>query len=415
MVSFDIKSLFTNVPLDEVINICLNQLYNSDLLPTPFPRSVCNDMLCMATKNVQFSFNNLMFRQIDGVAMGSPLGPILANIFVGYYENSLLSLDNSKPLVYYRYVDDVFAIFTSKNNVNKFFTLLNKMHKCIAFTVEEEVSGKIHFLDINITRNSNNTFSTSVYRKENFSPHYISWNSFCPTKQKLKIIQCITNRAIKICTADCLNLEFDNIYKIFLSLGYPETVIKKTIKATQSKMNRLPFFGPHPCPVYLRLPYMGENSIGLAKQASLAIKSTFNSVSLRVVYNTNRPLNGIVKDATPTHDLSNVVYIFKCHCGNDYVGRTSQRFHVRREQHVTKKLKRFIFNDDVKPKGEQSSIHQHLLNNPVCAENYLDNRFEILSRARNTYHLSVLESLFIRSREPKICKQRDFYNLKLYK
>ena len=87
---------------------------------------------------------------------------------------------------------------------------------------------------------------------------------------------------------------------------------------------------------------MGENSIRLAKQASLAIKSTFNSVSLRVVYNTNRPLNGIVKDATPTHDLSNVVYIFKCHCGNDYVGRTSQRFHVRREQHVTKKLKKFI-------------------------------------------------------------------------
>ena len=94
-------------------------------------------MLCMATKNVQFSFSDLMFRQIDGVAMGSPLGPILANIFVSYYENSLLSLDNSKPLAYYRYVDDVFAIFPSKNNVNNFFTLLNKMHKCIVFTVEE--------------------------------------------------------------------------------------------------------------------------------------------------------------------------------------------------------------------------------------------------------------------------------------
>ena len=77
-------------------------------------------------------------------------------------------------------------------------------------------------------------------------------------------------------------------------------------------MNRLPSFGPHPCLVYLRLPYMGENSIRLAKQASLAIKSIFNSVSLRVVYNTNRPLNGIVKDATPTNELSNVVYIFKC-------------------------------------------------------------------------------------------------------
>ena len=145
MVSFDIKSLFTNVQLKKVIDIFLDQLYNSDLLPPPFPRSVCNDMLCMATKNVQFSFNDLIFRQIDGVAMGSPLGPILANIFVGYYENNLLSLDNSKPLAYYRYVDDVFAIFPSKNNVNNFFTLLNKMHKCIVFTVEEEYSEKKSF------------------------------------------------------------------------------------------------------------------------------------------------------------------------------------------------------------------------------------------------------------------------------
>ena len=60
------------------------------------------------------------------------------------------------------------------------------------------------------------------------------------------------------------------------------------------------------------------------------------------MYNTNRPLNGTVKDATPTHDISNVEYISKWHCGNDYVDRTSQRFHVRREQHVTKKLNKSI-------------------------------------------------------------------------
>ena len=57
---------------------------------------------------------------------------------------------------------------------------------------------------------------------------------------KLKIIQRITNRAIKICTADCFDLELDSIYNFFIPLGYPETVIKKTIKATQYKMNRYP-------------------------------------------------------------------------------------------------------------------------------------------------------------------------------
>ena len=49
---------------------------------------------------------------------------------------------------------------------------------------------------------------------------------------------------------------------------------------------------------------------------------------------------------------SNVVYVFSCHCKNDYVGHTAQRFHVRQEQHVTEKLKKFIFNGEVKPKGD---------------------------------------------------------------
>ena len=107
MVLFDIKSLFANVLLAEVLSICLDQLYNSDLLQPPFPRSLCNDMLCMATKNVKFSLNDLMFCLVHGVAMESPLGPILAYIRVDYDENIFLSIDNGKPLAYYRYVDDV--------------------------------------------------------------------------------------------------------------------------------------------------------------------------------------------------------------------------------------------------------------------------------------------------------------------
>ena len=143
-------------------------MYNSELLSPPFPRAVCNDMMCMATKNVQFSFNDFMFCQIGCVAMGRLLGPILANIFVGYYNNSLLCKSQIKPLVYYRYIDDVFGVFPSNSNVDSFHTALNGMHKLIAFTVEEETSGKLHY---SIVRNSDNSFSTFVYRKENFSSH----------------------------------------------------------------------------------------------------------------------------------------------------------------------------------------------------------------------------------------------------
>ena len=66
-----------------------------------------------ATALVEFSFNNIMYRQIDGVSMGSPLGPALANIVVGYYESKLFN-EISKPIVYCRYVDHTFLFFTKK-------------------------------------------------------------------------------------------------------------------------------------------------------------------------------------------------------------------------------------------------------------------------------------------------------------
>ena len=73
-----------------------------------------------------------------------------------------------KPLVCYRYFDNVFAVFPSKNNVDGFHTALGGMHTCIAFTVEDETSRKLYFLDIRIIRN---TEQSTVNRKENFSPN----------------------------------------------------------------------------------------------------------------------------------------------------------------------------------------------------------------------------------------------------
>ena len=69
----------------------------------------------MATSDVEFLFDGTIYTQVDGVAMGSPLGPVLANIFVGFHEARLLLDEDApcKPIKYYRYVDDTFCLFKS--------------------------------------------------------------------------------------------------------------------------------------------------------------------------------------------------------------------------------------------------------------------------------------------------------------
>ena len=77
------------MPRAETIQICADALYNLEHPPAPFPRETFIELMKMATSSVEFSFNNIMHRQIDGVAIGSLLGLALANIFVGYYETEL--------------------------------------------------------------------------------------------------------------------------------------------------------------------------------------------------------------------------------------------------------------------------------------------------------------------------------------
>ena len=96
MCSFDISSLFTNVPLSETIKICADPLYRSELNSPRFQEEVFIELMDTATRSDEFSFNNEMNQQKDGVAMGSPLEPSLANIFVGSHEERLFDYDQ-KP------------------------------------------------------------------------------------------------------------------------------------------------------------------------------------------------------------------------------------------------------------------------------------------------------------------------------
>ena len=88
MASLDIHSLFTNIPLDETIDICVDNLYNDNKNPPYIPKhDFCN---LLNSQQRIFMFSDKYYKQVDGVAMGSPLGPALANIFMSSLESKSL-------------------------------------------------------------------------------------------------------------------------------------------------------------------------------------------------------------------------------------------------------------------------------------------------------------------------------------
>ena len=90
----------------------------------------------MATSSIEFCFNDVMHRQIDRVAMGSPLGPALANISVGYYASKLFQI-TAKPEMYNRYMDNTFVVFRNKGECDLFLDNLNLLHPSLRFTFEK--------------------------------------------------------------------------------------------------------------------------------------------------------------------------------------------------------------------------------------------------------------------------------------
>ena len=156
LVSFDVVSLFTNIPLNETINIIADYVFSDENIQKPLmEKHIFVKLLRLACEGL-FLYNDCLYKQIDGVAMGSTLGPTLANFFLAHIETKKL-LDSSMcpPKFYSRFVDDCFAVFDSDISSLSFLNLLNSQHKNIKFTMESAVQC-ISFLDVSIKVNNDN-------------------------------------------------------------------------------------------------------------------------------------------------------------------------------------------------------------------------------------------------------------------
>ena len=197
----DVESLFTNIPLKETLNNCVSDLHNKNLYNEKLNKSDLFKLLETATSESSFVFDFLLYKQIDRVAMGSLLGPSLANAILCHYEKEWLDNCPShfKPIVYRRYVDDIFVLFSSKEHLQPFVDYINKQHRCIKFTSETEQNNTFSFLNINVTH-QNKQLKTFVYRKPTFSGVFTRYESYIDRSYQKSLIFTLLSRCYSICS-----------------------------------------------------------------------------------------------------------------------------------------------------------------------------------------------------------------------
>jgi len=166
MVSFDVKSLFTNIPLEECINLAVKYITEGNP-GLKLSKKELKRLFEFSTKETHLLFNGTFYGQVDDVAMGFPRVPILANLFMGHHENIWLEqYGNSEVLFYRRYVDDTFCLFHSEQDATLFFNCSNNQHPNIHFTMERETDHVLPFLDVLINNTDPHLSVATVYRKK---------------------------------------------------------------------------------------------------------------------------------------------------------------------------------------------------------------------------------------------------------
>ena len=162
IVSFDVKSLFSSVPLTETIDFILDHVYNRKEISNVLTKNEVKKLLILCTKNVHFTLNNEIYVQNDGATIESPLGSILANVLMVELENALVPTLHQHVKKWRRYVDDTFA-YVRNESIDYVLTTLNSFHPNISFTYKKENNNQLPFLYFLLIRNRTAYVSTGTH------------------------------------------------------------------------------------------------------------------------------------------------------------------------------------------------------------------------------------------------------------
>ena len=170
--------------------------------------------------------------------MGSPIASVLANLFLGHYEQVCLNMYKGPSIHFYRkYVTDTFCLFSNQHKA-LFFEFLNS-HDNITFTIEKETNNTLAFLDIFINIKDLANIITSVYRKKTFTGLLTNVLSFSSTSDKIGLIRTVFDRACKTNnTLIGFNEEVKKLSYILNKNQFPEDLIIKVVNRYHNKVNK---------------------------------------------------------------------------------------------------------------------------------------------------------------------------------
>ena len=198
-VSFDVKSLFTYIPLQLALDYTKTDINKLHYQP-PLPTDDLMDLLHLCLTSTYFQHNGKHYKQLHGTAMGSPVSVVVAEIAMqNIKEQALATYSETLPL-WLRYVDDKITA-VHENKIDEFHEHLNEQNTNIQFTKEKEENGKIPFLDCLVTR-ENNTLRTTVYRKPKHTDRLLAQKSCNPTSHKATTVRTLTRRTQIVCDSD---------------------------------------------------------------------------------------------------------------------------------------------------------------------------------------------------------------------
>ena len=403
MCSFDIESLFTNIPLDETIEIIISKLFSEpNNTFHGFSKSEFKSLLSLATKSSTFLFDDKLYRQIDGVAMGTPCGPTLANIFLSFHEQNWLNNcpPEFKPKVYKRYVDDTFLLFENPDQIENFLQYLNEQHPNIRFTREIESGDSLSFLDILITK-VDNKFETSIFRKETFTGLGTHFLSFEPLIYKINAMKTLIYRAYHL-SSDYFkfNNEIHFLKTFFHNNGFPDNMFFRCVKQFLNKQieNKPKEITVPKLPVYVSFPYYGYVSQKVRSELITLVYKRFPQIDFRPIFRNDCMIGSFFKhkERLPTSVCSGLVYDYRCLlCNKQYIGSTVRQLQCRISEHMGVSVRTGL----PMANNPNSAIFKHSFDtgHPIKKDEFKIKRF-----CHNKYDIRLLEALYIKKERPEL-------------